>query len=456
MITKIKKYNLAFNCMKRILWGLAAFPLLAMLATSCKQEIVESKKDKDNQIILNAAIGKQTRASEFYYWASGAGFKAVAYKSGTTTVYSPFTLSWGGGGTSNWSYSEGSGSIPQPAFNLTYFALHPADFSALTGTDVTVTSGGGATTATLNYTVAAPAGGPDLIATCVNNSSNPLVTLTFDHILSQINFAVQGMTGKVVKITGGGIAIGSVKNTGLYTFGGSWASQAGAVAYNYVPASAAANFPVANNVNTIVYFGNTGDIALGANNSNDNALMLLPQEFDTPGSGGSFTFNYEITDLVPNVLASGTATAYFGDFTVREWLPGKRYLYLIDFEHALNQPIRFTVIVNDWDDATNGDTAQPLLVAATSQTAIENAITAHNTLKGANAGLTVFPITLPTIPAATITLETFDDSNFAMGDKIMINCGSPAGAAFIALHASLTTDWSIAVSGNDAVLTKLL
>ena len=435
--------NFNFNRMKRIFWGLAALPLLIFLVLSCAREIVESKYDKENQITFSAAVGKQTltRATEFTYWPNAGTFDVRVHQSSdpSTTPLFSWTLTYDLG-TTSWSYNGGT-PVDQPGYALSYFAVYP-----LTNVASFATTGTGGS---FQYTV--PAVTEDLIAAYTPNESSANVTLTFNHLLSQINFAVQGLTGHKITITNP-ISLTGVNSVNTYTFGSGWGTPTTPTSYTYVPAAAASVFPTTSAASSdILYLGNTGNIAIGANNANNNALMLMPQSF-APTSGGYFTFGYTITDEFDGAVTNGTgtATAYFGDFTTNTWESGKRYLYLIDFSNLfVGGPITFTVVVNAWTDAAN--TAQPLYVADASQKAIEQAITAHNDIK--SAGLTIFPISLPVDPTDAIELADFDDGNFDVGDKIYIYCPTNTGAAFIDLDAAVT-DWSISITDNIVILSK--
>ncbi|MDR2584645.1 MAG: fimbrillin family protein [Prevotellaceae bacterium] len=419
--------------MKRIFWGLAALPLLMLIATSCAQEVVESKNDINNQIGFSAFVGKQTltKVAEFTNssWASGNTFTARAYINGTATLFHDFPLTFDG---TNWSYPTPL--IYHPASTtLTYFACYPS---------ASFTLGASTATATLSYTTAPGAGElMDLIAATTTTTS-PAVTLTFNHILSQINFAVQGITD--VDILVSNIAVNSVSNTGTYLYNsGTWSGQSGTATYPYTPHTGAMH---TNGSNAILYLGNGG-----GTNTYTNALMLMPQTF-TPSAGGNFTFSYTITDHTTSaVLKSGAATAYFGDFSVTTWVPGKRYVYLIDFSNLFeDEPITFTIEVNPWEE-DSPFIAPVLYVANATKRAIETAISAHNTTKGSTS-LNQFPISLPQDPV-DIELDTFDEANFAVGDKIIINC--PDGVTSgITLSAGKSSIWALTTSGKDVILTK--
>ena len=442
---------------KSFRWGLAALPLLTMLATSCNQERVESRKDRDSQITFKAAIGKQTlsKASEWTNssWVPNTSALSVWAYSSLGQFNEPgspgasFVIGYDG---VDWNYAGTP--VTQPGYPIAYYSYYPeTNISGL----ITPTVSG----ASFAYTVQGIGTQEDLIAACVPSTLNTVIALNFDHVLSQVNFAVQGIEGMYITLSN--MSVNGVKNGGTYTFVSGWGTTpAGSANYAYVTHSTAATtFPATDGTNGILYLGNKGG-ATQTDNNNDNALMLMPQTFPTAGTGGNFTFDYLITDMAatPLTLKSGSATAYFSDFTTNEWELGKRYLYLIDFSNLfVGGPITFTVNVSPWTDASNLDVAQPLLVAETSKAAIEQAISQHNDLKAATPALTIFPISLPTAPAggAAIELLDFSYNEFEEGDEIRIHCVTNAGAQEITLDASLGSDWTRSVSGNIVTLTRL-
>ena len=322
-----------FNHMKKTIWGFATLSLLLLLASSCTNELIESKKDRDHQISFNAAVGKQTKATEFNFWGTGEGFTAYAYYDGTPTLFETFVLVYDG---TDWSYNGGTPVYHPSGATLNYYAIYPADhISSWNVTPVGVAS--------FNYTVQAATTQEDLIAATFGPTTSPDVTLPFQHLLAQVNFAIQGIEDFEISVSG--IWVSDVFDHSTYTFGSGWGSLSGNASYPYDPAVTATTDGLSND---ILYLGNTGDAASTKNNGNGNALMLMPQSFSTTGS--TFSFNYSITDMTTSIM-SGSATADFSDMTTTTWEPGKRYLYLLDFSDLLEKNvIKFTVTVTDWID----------------------------------------------------------------------------------------------------------
>lgn len=296
--------------------------LAAILASGCAAEKVESSNDKP--IRFTTLVGKQTRASEFTYWTTGETITVAAYKAGGS-LFKNFTLEYEGANdpieTGNWTYGT---PIPQPGIDLVYYSYYPA---------VGVAPALTATAGTLTYTIQAVQ--EDLIA-ATTTTGDAAVSLAFDHLLSQVNFAIQGAEGFKYQVTN--IKINNVANAGTYTFGGAWSNLGNPEAsYDYIPAGA--NITTGTD-DSILYLGNHN----GATTF-DNALMLMPQGFDTPGVS-SITFDYAILDAADDeTLDSGSKTIDLSEYMA--WEAGKRYLYVIDFTGPV---ITFTIIVNPWLD----------------------------------------------------------------------------------------------------------
>lgn len=342
--------------MKKIFRGFAALPLLAMLATSCEKERIESSGDSGKVIVFKTAVGKQTlsKASEVnlagLQTASATDpIEVVSYETGSisTTPYMPFSLEYGTY-NSGWGYAA----TPEfhPEFGLTHYSTYP---------EVTLKAGSNGTSASFDYTIPGVAGQVDLLAasTTTTNASAAAATanLVYNHVLSQVNFAVAGLED--VKITISNIRVSNVKNTNTYTFDpvnpalSGWGTPGGTDSYDYTPTSVTTDGSP-----DILYMGNTGDIANVAdrNNDNANALMLMPQSF-AAGDAAGFTFDYVLKNGADAVLSSGTDfQVKFGDtaLAVNRWDAGKRYLYTINFETPYY--ITFTVGVNDWEDYQSG------------------------------------------------------------------------------------------------------
>ncbi len=306
--------------MKKTFWGLAAIPMLALLATSCAQETVETK-DGDNLLTYGVATGKQTlsRAAEATAADLEDGFDvSVFYTDGA--AFDPATLTVSGSG-GVWSYAGYP--VYHPTTALSHYAAEPAQTFA----------GGGAEVSFL-FTAD---GEIDLIAAAdeTTNADQTAATaqMTFNHLLSQINFAVTGKLADNIAIEIGNITLNGLANASTYTLNngntGSWAAPTGdAATYTYTFGAADAT---------------TGDY-VGAN----GGLMLMPQ---TPA--GSFTFTYTLKSADTDaVIGTDTKVVPFSSINNTTWEKGLRYLYVINFTSPVT--IEYNVVVNPWQEGTPG------------------------------------------------------------------------------------------------------
>ncbi len=421
--------------MKMSFWGSAVLSLF-ILATSCNNETVESIDNQNSQLTFKTVLGKQTRASEFTgtSWVATDNFPIKGYANGdaSTTPFFDKVLTYSG---SAWSYPAPV--VSQPGYVVNYHAWYPT-------ANVTFDPTSNGNVAKMSYTVQVVGSQVDLIA-ATKSTSTPAVILPFKHILSQVNFAIQGVRSVKVEISN--ISINGVKDAGVYTFaeaGGSWATLTGSATYAYAPLAGTDKTTGANT--DISYLGNhTGSYG------NNNALMLMPQNFTAPADG-NFSFSFVLKSMADVTLANGSTSANFSDFGIN-WVMGVRYIYLIDFSsYLIGGPISFTVDVDGWDDAA--PTAQTIQVANAQKESIEAAITAHNTADGVTTALAIFPISVPVDPAV-IELKDFVSTNFDVDDEIRIKFLSATGISGVTLHSSLTSVWDLSVSGSTVILKKL-
>ncbi len=449
--------------MKMKFWGFAALSL-SLLATSCAKETFESASDLDGKIFFRAALGKQTKASEFTYWTKGDKINVVGYATGATgTPAAVFNkeLTFNGDATSetsNWSYTD---PVDQPGYSITYYSVCLPG-----GTAPTLTANG--VDATFDYTIPAVASQKDLIA-ATDETNQAGVVLEFNHLLSQVNFAIQGVQNVKVVITG--LEVNDVVHEGKYSFkNNTWGALTsptgtkGDYTYAYTTGE---NVSDGKNVTD----GTTTVVTMG-NSAGGNALMLMPQDFTASGATGSFSFSYALYDITADLddtedpatpLREGSTSVDLKDFTGDAWEMGKRYVYLIDFTDFLKGgKIAFTVSVNAWVDADQPDAShinQTLAIADATAASIEAAITTLNAAKAGNGNLTVFPISLPaTTEEKTITLTTFAFANFAVDDQIRINVNSEDITLELDedLQTLLGEDWELIAptAGTVYILTR--
>jgi len=255
-----------------------------------------------------------------------------SWETNTTRHFRDFLLTYNAPYTTSWSYDD---PVEQPEVSISYYAWRPADGGATNFVADGFTGG-------FDYTV--PPQTEDLFVS-KSVSSYARVPMFFFHPLSEINFAVQGIADYKIDVTD--IQVHDVKNSGHLTIetwnGGTWSNVGGSATYRYTPDYGTAHdnyvprpLPTSGNDNDIIYLGNMGGWG-PRDNDRQNALMLMPQSFEQPASpfaapsGGYMSFAYTIDRMDGTRYKSGTAQAYFADFSDRTWVKSRRYIYLIDF-----------------------------------------------------------------------------------------------------------------------------
>ncbi len=195
-------------------------------------------------------------------------------------------------------------------------------------------------------------GNEDLIfasAETTNDSQDAATAdLTFEHLLSQVNFAVKspetGADGIVYTATINSIEV-NVNSTDTYNAENGWSGTVTTPeTYIYNVNGGAGNVSTDGE---LVYLGNGGGTY-----TFENALMLMPQ---APGAGaGSFTFNYTL-EGDGDFEQTETITVNFSDLEVAtEWAAGFRYVYVINFETPVY--IKYNVVdVTAWEDGDEID-----------------------------------------------------------------------------------------------------
>lgn len=356
--------------MKKIFLGVAAIPLLALLATSCANETVETKDDLGRELTFKAVTGKQTlsRASETGITdLERTGVQVHTYAD-DGSLYRTFDLEHTG--ELYWNYGT---KIFHPINRMLFhYSIYPAD--AATIDDQTYPF-------SFTYDAFPPAIGPlggdlppvtdpspfpspvatesgvDLLAATTTTYvdpyhmySRPVAEMNYKHILAQVNFAVLGKEGLIITVSD--MSVRNVHTKGVYSFDdpsnniGSWAVTAGDYNdYYYVYADGTTTMTTVGDAadeDKYYYLGNDG---LGGNNDKNNALMLIPQAIE-PGT--YLYFECELTSASDGtIIDSGRKMVLLDQFTAA-WEAGKRYLYTIAFDPEL---LEFSVdIPDDWAD----------------------------------------------------------------------------------------------------------
>ncbi len=194
--------SINFIIMKKNIWGLAALPLLAVLATSCANETIETK-NSENVISYGIAAGKQTlsRADIVTKDDLEAGFDVLVHYtvSGSEYENSPLTVSYG----TDWTYAGGP--YYHPTNGLSHYAIFPEETpSSIDGQ-----------TAVFAYPVS---GDTDLIAaSATTTATGATADLMFKHLLSKINFVVAEMEDPTLTLVVSNIELVNLDNAASFT-----------------------------------------------------------------------------------------------------------------------------------------------------------------------------------------------------------------------------------------------
>lgn len=303
------------------------FSLIALLISGCANESVVV--NNDDVITFSTAVGKQTRATEVVIEDLQEACQSEPLRvharytdTGAEFFHPVFDLTYSG---SYWYYGD---VIRYPlGRNLTYYSTFPEqeidfslnplnpyfEYTVVGGVDDGEDGDGGGEEEEDNKQI-------DLIATRTD-AGDGAVTLKFDHVLSQINFAVKGAAGYTVTINSD-IFINYIHNSGKYYFADPaqgqpayWEDVDGIASYKYdVPDLGSMSFT-------------TEDIISLA--TANNALMLMPQYMDGTNEMNTITFDYTISeDGISENKYTGPAKIFLSGMT---WEPGHSYLIVLDF-----------------------------------------------------------------------------------------------------------------------------
>ncbi len=435
------------NIMKTKKMGITALALL-LVTTSCNQESIESPDGTGQPFSFQPVLGKQTKAVETTELllrtlasSDATGFPVRGYVAGnsSTTPFLSKNLYYSGG----WIYNT---AVNHPNVPMNFYAWYP-NSAAIT----TPPSGSGTVPPTLVYTVnAAAANQEDLIAATVTDNSSASVPLGFEHLLSQVNLAVQGMENIVIELSDLKV---TALGVGTYSFASKqWSDQETETTYDYVGSyaeNANAAYTPAAPYKTTGADNNLCVIGDGTN-TKKNALMLIPQTFNA-SSTAKLAFNFKLKTLEDGLLANKTATIRLNDFFVTTWEKGKRYLYVIDFSNYRNElgPVAFAVTVGDWEPA-GSSVNQTILISSALKPSMDAAIASHNIAKGITSTLTVFPICVSDNPGV-IALDIPAVNNFVEDDQIRIELPTPGSVGNITLN---TAGWTKSTDGRVVIFTK--
>lgn len=168
----------------------------------------------------------------------------------------------------------------------------------------------------------------DLIgAYAISDDSDGLVNLVYKHLLSQVNFAMGTLTNGWELVYLNNISIQGIADQGD------------------------CNLSIANN---LTWNNLEGDAIYNYNFETREPLMLMPQDFNT-NPDAYIQFDYYIKhDNSGKRDLDGTAKVYLNTLSIKEWLPGIKYLYVINFNNIIADAaiaeIHFNVSVDPWLD----------------------------------------------------------------------------------------------------------
>ncbi len=324
--------------MKKNFLGLAAIPMLALLATSCAQETVETKGG-DNVLTYGVATGKQvlSRAAEVDVDDLVGGFTATVRYTDDGAAYDVFTVKNEGAG---WVYGKVENNVFEadvvyhPVRELVHYAVVPNQ----TYSDGLVDG----SSASFFYSVGGINDQVDLIAASdkTQNTSATAATanLVFKHLLSQVKFTLAQPTDTNLTAEVTDLSINAVNNNGLFTINAIEADADGFGAWSLVQGTA------------------SYDCEVNATES----LMLMPQEF--VGETATFSFNYTVKDENNVVVRTNGATKVSvklsdltfgtGDDAKAEWEMGKKYNYTINFQDPV--VLSYEPTVELWEEGGSG------------------------------------------------------------------------------------------------------
>lgn len=317
--------------MKKILFA----ALAALAITSCTQnEEIEAPSQK-SEINFRSVVGKSSRAAE----ATDAilqtnGFTLYAYNTKETEMAD---VTAGGLSTkfidgkkathsdSKWSVAGGPYYWPI-AENLQFFAYSPETGVTEYGTTKAYPS--------FKYTLQTPQ--VDMLAAIVADKAKASSTATagdialiFNHILTQINFKLQGKEAGF-KYTVTAIKLTGVANTGVYTYNadkGAWGGQAGNEEYSYDA--------------TYTEIDGTAESEIA---TSSNALMLIPND---DLSSVKISVSYYTMNNSNSKIFEGTKEATL----TGTWGIGKKILYTLTLPVGAEE-LTFTTNVGGWTNET--------------------------------------------------------------------------------------------------------
>ncbi len=326
--------------MKKIL--LAVATVLAI--TGCSQNEEFDAQNQKEQIGFISVVGKSIRAAEATKTVlEGNGFQLYAYNTGEKVMdnvqpggLTEFFKGAASHSGSAWEFGEYYWPINE---NVQFFGYSPANVASTTSWS------NAQAYPSFEYTVKEVNAQEDLLAAAVYDKCKTpektmgSVNLLFNHILTQINFAVQGKeTG--FKYTVNSITLKDVPNKGKYTFTdaeGSWEILDGST-------------NKADYIYGATSYGEITDTGTSVLEGSNLGLMLLP-------SSDVKAIKVEVAYSTLNITSGKVAFNGTKNVTLKgAWGVGKKILYTLALPSGAEQ-LTFTANTSGWgtEDGTTDD-----------------------------------------------------------------------------------------------------
>lgn len=325
--------------MKKILLAVTA----ALAITSCSQNEEFENPAQKAEISFNTVVSKATRASELTTdgLKTNGGFKVFAYNTGNDDMTAESILSstaFMDGVAVAWQDTKWEMTPAGPYYWPLTEKIQFFSYSPVANVTYTEPNGTNAGYPSFNYEIANSQ--EDLVVACVKNATKPQtsgtpVTLSFKHILAQINFKLKGkdadFTYKVTKIS-----LLNIKNQGTFTYDdptvkiGAWSATSGSVTYDYAA----------------TYTDIVGATELEIK-TDVNGLMLMPQAL---GADAKIAIEYSTLNNSKETF-KGTKEVSLSGIT---WAAGDKILYTLLLPSGAEN-VTFTPKVDNWNKETSAE-----------------------------------------------------------------------------------------------------
>ncbi len=293
-------------------------PILALLVVGCAKDNVQGNHSPASDYVgfsvsaTRAASANSTTIrndpSGFRVWATSGNAPSAWYNDGTNPI----------DGTRNYICTDGKWGFANPVkwperdgYPMRFYALYPA---APAGIGTITESFSSGATLSAEYTVQPTAAEQtDLLSVSVTTTAKPssgTVSLTFRHILSQVDFGV--IAGKGVDVEIQSVDLVNAATTSTYDLiAGEWtAPVTGNASYAYFGGIADGNMPVWPGDLSVVADDQTPNPIYAGSDATDKHLMLMPQTTTSwiPVGGSAPTAESGAYIVVTYRMSSGNGT----------------------------------------------------------------------------------------------------------------------------------------------------